>query len=111
MDEQDKKTKKRSSLPILLAVLVIIAYGALAYWQSFWPFSLLQQPSIVAFGSQFTIINRSIFPELKQLDQCGDWPISRVELSAGRGNPFDRKLTQTSVVTTTSVPQCWPAGQ
>lgn len=103
--------KKRSLLPLLLVALVIIAYGAFAYWQHFWPFSLIQRSNTVSLGSQFIIINRSIFPEVRQLDLCGSWPIAQVPLSAERGNPFARKISESSVITTTTVPQCQSVGQ
>ncbi|MFA6593706.1 MAG: hypothetical protein WCT16_00450 [Candidatus Buchananbacteria bacterium] len=109
MEKQEKKSSWR--LYILLFILIVIAYGALAYWQKFWPFSLLQKQDLVNLGSQFVKINRDIFPEISQLNQCNDWPITGVELSSGRGNPFERKIADVNAIVNTSTARCRELGE
>ncbi|MFA6227811.1 MAG: hypothetical protein WC668_01350 [Patescibacteria group bacterium] len=109
MDKTEKKSSKR--LYFLLIILIVILYGALAYWQKFWPFSLLQEQSVVNLGSQFVRINRDIFPDVKQLNQCNDWPIVGVELSPDRGNPFKRKTADVNAIVNTSTAQCRELGE
>ena len=107
------KSEKKSGLLLYLLIIVLIAaaYGALAFNQRFWPFSLLPTSTPASLGSQFIKINREVFPVASQLNKCGDWPITVVPLSEGRGNPFARKGTGSNLIASTSTAQCQAISQ
>ena len=107
MKGSNKKTGN-SLLIVLLLIFLAVALGA------FWYFNFARMGTKLPANYsriEFKIINKAAINEIKALKACGNWPVTAVNLSIERGNPFVRKISEASLMAATPAAECLPVSQ
>lgn len=94
-----------------LAVIVIIIM-ILSYFIYYLLSGLRETAVSVSYQMQpVKEVNAGAFAIMKDLNACGNWPLTTVNLSADRGNPFSRKGSVLPQMVATSSVSCLPVTQ
>jgi hypothetical protein len=98
---RSRNKKKWQFLPeILLAIFAIIFFISQIY-----SFNLNLTPEKITL-KPISLVDAQTITESRKLNVCGDWPMINVELSASRGNPFNKKDEITTIAPSTSDAKC-----
>ena len=103
---ETKKNNKATSF--YLIALMVTMVGALFFYFNIDLFLPDYSQDYSAVGRPIKQFNKETLNGLKELKQCGDWPLTNVNLSSDRGSPFARKDSPLPVTAAVATPECLP---
>jgi len=102
------ENKKNKTTSFYLIALMVTMVGALFFYFNIDLFLSDYTQDYSTAGQPIKQFNQETLSGLKELKQCGDWPLVSVNLSADRGNPFARKDSPLPVTAAVATPECLP---